>query len=205
MDLDATLARKRAPIVLVAVVAALGCGGGSLPGSGPGGAGGGGAGGGGGSPLPCCYKDAVPFTSVVHGRGFAAYEGRTVKAVFRYATSQLPETLTTLETSVSGGAFDFAFVADPPTCLVAGGTIGFIYIDADGDGVCSPSADYIYAWSGDGPGGSACGTIDLDPQSPSCTRPGGVDANILEFAQMACPATNGCLSCDGGKSFSCLI
>jgi hypothetical protein len=203
MDVDATLEIKRAGIALAAVVAVIGCGGGTL--SGAGGRGGsGGAGGGGGSPQPCCYKDAVPFTSVVHGSGFTAYEGRAVKAIFRYSASSLPETTTTLETTVSGGAFELAFVPDPPACMVVGGTIGFIYIDADGDGVCSPSVDYVYAWSGAGPGGSSCGTIDLGPQSPRCAADGAVDPAVLEFARSACPATNGCVSCDG-NSATCLI
>jgi hypothetical protein len=200
---------QRSGIVLVGVVAALGCGG-SLPDK-DGTAGSvGGGGGGGGAPAACCPNGGQSVASVVRARGFTAYEGRPVKAVFFYSTFSMPDALTTHETSVSGGAFDLAFPPDSPTCadaFSANGT-GAIYIDTDGDGICNPSVDYVYAWKAPGAAGSTCATIDLTPQSPNCG--GGVDAMLLVAARVVCPATQGCLTCpsssqDGGLIVTCLV
>src|SRR5262245_9790307 len=111
MDRDATLGIKRAGIVLAAAVGAFGCGGGSLPSHGPGGSGGTGTGGAACSAV-CCTGTALSVTSVVHARGFTAYEGRPVKAVFFYSGLPNPHEFMTRETSVSGGAFDVAFPPD---------------------------------------------------------------------------------------------
>jgi len=204
---------QRSGIVLVAVVAALGCGG-SLPDKGGpvGSGGGGGGGGGGGSPAACCPNGGQSLASVVRARGFTAYEGRPVKAVFFYSTFSMPDGSTTHETSVSGGAFDLAFPPDSPTCAESfwANGAGAIYIDTDGDGICDPSVDYVYAWKALGAAGSTCATIDLTPQSPSC---GGVmesvDSMVLVAARVVCPATQGCLTCpsssqDGGLIVICL-
>jgi len=209
MDREVTLAIKRAGIVLPAVLVALGCGGGSL--SGQGGAGGsGGSGGGGGSAATCCPDGGVSVTSIVRGRSFLAYEGLTVKAVFTWSTLPAPQTR---ETSVVGGAFDLEFPPDAATCasprLTAGA--GALYIDNDGDGVCNPGVDYLYAWSALGAAGNTCATIDLTPQSPNCSaEETGVDGAILNAVQTVCPAFGGCFSCplrvlDGGSQTGCFV
>ena len=202
---------RGAGISLVAVVAGLGCGGGSL--SANGGSGGSSGGGSGGSPAACCPNGGQSVTSVVHARGFTAYEGLPVKAVFLYSTSAAPDGQTTRETSVSGGAFDLDFPPASPTCaetFQANGA-GAIYIDTDGDGVCNPAVDYLYAWSALGAAGGTCATIDLTPQSPNCE--GGyqhVDFMVLEAVRIVCPVTQGCLSCppsspDAGVITTCLV
>jgi hypothetical protein len=211
MGRDGTLGIKRAGIVMVAALAAIGCGS-SLPGNGgPGGAGG--AAGGAGAPADCCPTAAPymaqPIVDVIRAQAFTAYEGRPVKAAFVYSTTGRPTETRTRETSVSGGAFDLDFQTDDPICPgpgSAGGT-GAIFIDVDGDGVCNPSTDYLYLWSGLATKGSRCATFDLTPQSAPC---GGEDADanfyaFLDAAKAVCPAIKDCLSCDGGQSYTCLI
>ena len=202
MDRDTTLDRQRAGSVLVAVVTALSCGT-SLPGNG--GSGGGGVG---GAPAACCPIGRQSFTSVVRARGFTAYEGLPVKAVFLSSMSLMPGVPETRETSVSGGAFDLDFPPDSPTCasVSAATGAGAIYIDADRDGVCTPSVDYLYVWNALGAAGSTCATVDLTPQSPICG--GQVSGEILGAVQIVCPASHGCVTCppsfpDGGVTVSC--
>jgi len=200
MDRLVTTAIKRAGILLVAAVA--GCGG-SLPGKGGSDA----SGGAGGSPAACCPGGGQIAATVVHGRGFTAYEGRAVTAVFLDGT----HVAATQATSVSGGAFDLQFPADG--ACADGGSVsgaGALYIDADGDGVCNPATDYLYVWPAFGTAGT-CGTIDLSPQSINCG--GGTDNPyfmLYEAAQAVCPATGECLTCprsspDAGTTSTCLV
>jgi len=202
MDRGTTLDIKRAGRALVAVVAVLGCSG-SLPGNG-------GAGGTGGASSVCCPIGGESVTRVVHARGFSAYEGRPVKAIFLYSgTTKDPMS----ETSVSGGAFDLDFAPDYAACadrMFMNGA-GAIYIDTDGDGVCNPAVDYVYAWSALGAAGPTCATLDLTPETPNCLgASSGADFKFLEATMRVCPALAGCYGCpgpspDAGAVVTCLI
>jgi len=191
MDRGATLDIKRAGIVLVAVTAAaLGCGGTAA--------------GDGGTPADCCPLGGLSFANVVRARGFTAYEGRPVKAAFLESGVRM-----TSEASVRRGAFDFAFLPATPICSdeFSGNGAGAVFIDTDGDGVCNPAVDYLYAWTAFGAAGSTCATVDLTPQSRSCA--GGFSPMLIEAARIVCPAVSDCLTCgsdgDGGAIVSCLI
>ena len=209
MDREATLAIKHAAILLVAAVA-VGCSA-SLGKGDAAVSDGGGMGGGGGSTAGCCPDGGQPFASVVHGRGFSAYEGRPVQAILLYSTTTVPNRVANQTTTVSGGTFDLDFAAAGGSCndtsRATGG--GAIYIDSDGDGVCDPAVDYLYVWPAFDAMGSNCGTIDLSPQTPKCAAP-IPDATALYAAVSVCPATRGCLMCpwpsvDGGIGTTCVI
>jgi hypothetical protein len=205
MDGSTTPDIKRAGRALVALAATIGCGG-SLPDKG----GAGGVGGNGWWPDACCPDQNVSISRLVRARGFEAYDGMPVKAAFVFS-GFIGSVMA--ETSVSGGAFDLDFPPYDGQCYDPAyyNGAGAIYIDTDGDGVCNPAVDYLFAWSALGAGGTTCSTLDLTPQSPNCPGAKGiVDFKYLEATSLVCPATNGCYACpgpspDAGAVVTCLI
>jgi hypothetical protein len=197
MDGGATLEVKRRGLALLVLAATFGCGGSRLDKAPTTGA-------------ACCPGGGESVTSSVRARGFSAYEGRPVKAIFLYSgTTKAPMQ----ETFVGGGGFDLDFPADYAMCADRAfmNGAGAITIDVDGDGVCNPAVDYVYAWSALGAAGPTCATLDLTPATPNCLgASGAVDFKFIEATTTVCPANDGCYACpgpspDAGAVVGCLI
>lgn len=144
--------------------------------------------------------------TIVHARGFTEYEGRAVKA----AVVVRPVDNRTIDSSVANGAFDLDVFFPDNRCSVGNVAGGVLFIDADGNGTCDPATDFVYFWRAlSGPGSGTCNVIDLTPLSPRCVSYGEGDAQLLEAAQMVCPAVDSCLvfcpssTGTGGSNMTC--
>lgn len=149
-----------------------------------------------------CSSGMTYLGTIVNGDGFELPDGTAVRAHFEAPFLGVGESATdTLE----AGEFDFMFSFQGEGCSPVGTSGGgALYIDVDGDGECSPTADDIFVWTAyGGSRGQYNVVVPLSPSSPRCqglSYP--ADAQALAAAQHLCPSVGECLSFCGAPEAS---
>src|SRR4029077_9821077 len=138
-----------------------------------------------------CTQGTFSVGTIIHGQGFDAYEGSTVKAAFaQYSGVQV----LTADAPIIAGVFHFDFLFPSSTCnLGANATAGAaVFVDTNGDATCDPATDLVFAFVAYGGPGGTCATTRLMPADPRCTLSYPGDVAALTAAQTVCPAVGTC-------------
>ncbi|MEY2929805.1 MAG: hypothetical protein RL033_554, partial [Pseudomonadota bacterium] len=126
----------------------------------------------------------------VLGQGFPYPDGVAVTALFVAKPAE-----TALD-RLEGGAFQFAFYHADDSCPLGDqrSIPAALYIDVDGDGVCTLATDEVFVWE---PSGGILGTdrqVVFSPSEPHCPPLSAYSApEIIAAVRQLCPEIGDCL------------